>query len=139
MGRRVDFSASAMVVSIRLVVAFGQKPEEARPGPMRSGDLFGDFGQGWITGAAVFEPVLGHRHGVGSAMPFADEPRPWFQGKTWRSADPTRGTQGLGQRLQLANCCFAKPTVLDLLLSVGGAEDQQVAADPRRIMIGKTG
>jgi hypothetical protein len=127
-----------MVTSIRLALALRQQSEEARPGPVRSSDLLGDLGQGGITAAAVFETILGDGNGMGPATPFADKTRPWLEGEAWCCADPARRTQGLGQRLQLAKCHFAQPTVRDLLPPVGYAEDQQVAADPGRVIVVET-
>ena len=86
---------------------------------MCSRDLFGDCGQGRITGAAVLEPILRHGNGVISPVPFADKTRAWLQAETWCRADAARSAQGLGQRLQLAKRCLAEPAMLNLLAPIG--------------------
>ena len=102
---------------------------------MRSGDLLGDLGQRRVTGAGVFEPVLRHRDGVGPAMPFADKTRTRLQAETRCGADATCGSQCFRQRPQLATRRLAEPAVFNFLKPVANPEDQQVAADPRRITV----
>ena len=90
---------------------------------MYTRDFLGDLGQGRITGAGVFEPVLRHGDRVGSAMPFADKTRAWFQVETRYGADTARGTQSLRQRCQLTKRRFAEPAVLIFLKPVRNPED----------------
>src|SRR5450759_5537775 len=75
MGRRGVCSDLAIAPSARTLFARSQQPEEARARLVRSCYLFGDLGQGRITGAGILEPIFRHRDGVGPAMPFADKAR----------------------------------------------------------------
>jgi hypothetical protein len=46
---------------------------------MRSGDLFGDCGQGWIVFPGIFEPIFRDCDGVRAAAPFPNKTRPGLQ------------------------------------------------------------
>ena len=118
-----------------MVLPFASSPKKRGPDQCAPVIFLAIVAQGRIAGAGVVEPVLRHRHGVGAATPFADEARARLQAETWRGADPACGAQGLRQRPQLAKCRLAEPAVFDLLKPVCDAEDQQVAADPRRIIV----
>ena len=63
---------------------------------MRSGDLFGDLGQGRIARPSILEPVFRYRDGVRAAA------RAGLQAEARRGANPARCPQGLRHRLQLA-------------------------------------
>src|SRR5450759_3097715 len=131
MGRRGVCSDLAIASSARVLFARSQQPEEARARPVRSCDLFGDLGQGRITGAGILKPIFRHRDGVGPAMPFADKARTRFQAETWCGADAACRTQGLRQRPQLTTRRLAEPAVFNFLKPVANPEDQQIVADPR--------
>lgn len=120
-----------MFVPARLLFALGHKPEEARSRPMRSCDLPGDCGEGWIAGAGINEPVFRHRDGMGPATPLADQAGAGFQGEAGSWADPSRSAQGFGQRLQFTDCRLAEAAMLDLLTPVGNAQRQEITADFR--------
>ena len=109
--------------------------EETRPRPVRARDFSGDLGQRRIVGTGVLETVLRHSDGLHTATPFADKTRPWLEAEAWSRADAASGPQRLCQRLQLAKCRLAETAVFDFLKSVSNAEDQQIAADPRGILM----
>src|SRR5664279_151217 len=108
------------------------QPKETRTRPLRSGNCFGDLGQGWIVCPAVFEPIFRYRDGVRAAAPFPNKTRTGLQAETRRGANPARCPQGLGHRLQLSPGRLVEPAVLDFLKSVTEGKNQQVATDPRR-------
>ena len=103
--------------------------------PVRSGDFFGDGGQGQIACPAILEPVFRYRDGVRTAAPFPNETRTRLQAEARRGAIPTRCPQGLRHRLQLSPSCLAEPPVLDFLKSVTEGKNKQVATDPRRFTV----
>ena len=70
-------------------------------------------------------------------MPFADKSCAWLQAETRCRADASGGAQSFRQRPQLSTRCLAEATVLDFLNPVGDAEDQQITADPGRIILVK--
>ena len=102
---------------------------------MRSGDLFGDLGQGRIARPGILEPIFRDRDGVRAAAPFPNQTRTGLQAETRRGANPARCPQGLRHRLQLAAGCLAEPAVRDFLKPVPECKDKQVAADPRRFTV----
>src|SRR5580700_4711871 len=108
-----------------------RQPKEARTRPVRSGDLFGDLGQGRIARPGILEPILRYRDGVRAAAPFPNKTRAGLQAEARRRANPARCPQGLCHRLQLAPGRFAEPAMRDFLKSVTECKDKQVAADPR--------
>jgi type I restriction enzyme S subunit len=46
---------------------------------VRSGDLFGDLGQGRIARPGILEPIFRYRDGVRAATPFPNQTRAWLQ------------------------------------------------------------
>ena len=128
-GRRTELWVSTTVVSIRLLFALRLKSEEARSGQVGSRDLIGDLREGGVSHAAMFKSVLGHRHRMDSATPFAHEARAGLQIEAGRGTNPARGAQGLRKCLEFAKCRLAKSTVFDFLTSVSNTENQEVSAD----------
>src|ERR1700730_11014178 len=112
-----------------------RQPKEARTRPVRSGDLFGDLGQGWIARPGILEPILRDRDGVRAATPFPNQTRAGLQAEARRRASPARCPQGLRHCLQLAPGRFAEPAMRDFLKSVTERKDKQVATDPRRFTV----
>ena len=102
---------------------------------MRSGDLFGDGGQGWIVCPGIFEPIFRDCDGVRAAAPFPNQTRAGLQAEARYGANPSRCLQGLRHRLQLAPGRLAEPAMRDFLKSVPERKDKQVAADPRRFSV----
>jgi hypothetical protein len=75
------------------------QPKEARTPPVRSGDLFGDLGQGRIARPGILEPIFCYRDGVSRAAPFPNKTGAGLQAEARRGANPTRCPQGLRHRL----------------------------------------
>jgi hypothetical protein len=103
---------------------------------MRTGDLFGDLGQGRIIRPGVLEPIFRYRHGVSTAMPFADKPRAWLQAQARRRPNSAR-PQVLRNRLQLAAGRSAEAAVLEFLNPVAERKHKQVTADLWRLAVVK--
>jgi hypothetical protein len=102
---------------------------------VRSGDLFGDLGQGRIANPGVLEPIFRDRNSVSPAAPFPNKTRAGLQAEAWHGANSARCPQGFRHRLQLAPGRLAEPAVLDFLKSVTEGKDKQVATDPRRFSV----
>ena len=102
---------------------------------MRSGNLFGDLGQGRIVCPGILEPVFRYRDGVRAAAPFPNQTRAGLQAEARRGANPARCPQGLRHCLQLSPDRLAEPAMRDFLKSVTERKDQQVATDPRRFSV----
>jgi len=102
---------------------------------MGTSDRFGGLCERWIARAGILKPVFRHRDGVGAATPFADQPGARLQTEAWIGSDLASGPEHLRQRLQLATCGLAEPTVLEFLEPVPDPPDQQVAADPWRLAV----
>ena len=102
---------------------------------MRSGDLLGDLGQRRIARPGVLESIFRHRDGMSAAVPFANQTRTGLQAEARRGANPTRRSQGLCYRLQLATRRLAEPAVFDFLKSVTERKDKEVATDPRCVTV----
>lgn len=104
---------------------------------MGSRYLLGDFREGRVARAGIFEAVLRHRDGVRAAMPFAHQPSAWLQSKTRIWTYPARGPEHLRQCLELAAGRFTEPTVLKLLASIGDPAQEKIAADSWGARYGK--
>ena len=100
---------------------------------MGTSDRFCDLCERRITHPGVFEAVFGHRDGVGAAAPFAHQPGARLQTEAWIGSDLASGPEHLRQRLQLATCGLAEPTVLEFLEPVPDPPDQEVTTDPWRL------
>jgi hypothetical protein len=102
---------------------------------MASGDLVGNPGQRRIIRTGVLKPVLCHCDRMSAAAPFANQTRSGLEAEAWRCANPTRGSQGLCYRLQLATRRLAEPAVPHFLKPVSESKDKEIATDPRRITV----
>jgi hypothetical protein len=85
---------------------------------LRSGDLFGDLGQGRIARPAILDPIFRYRDGMRTAAPFPNETGAGLQAEARRRANPARCPQGLCYRLQLSPGRLTEPAVRDFLKSV---------------------
>ena len=102
---------------------------------MRSGDLFGDLGQGRIVHPGIFEPIFSDCDGVSTAVPLANETRPWLEAEARSGANPTGFPQSLRYSLQLAARCLTQPAVFDFLKSVTEPQDKEATADLWRLTV----
>jgi hypothetical protein len=73
---------------------------------VRSGNLFGDLGQGRIVCPGILEPVFRYRDGVRAAAPFPNQTRAGLQAEARRGANPARCPQAF------AIVCSFRRTVL---------------------------
>src|ERR1700686_1831713 len=74
--------------------------EEARPGPLRAGDPPRDLRQRAVALASVLEAIIEHDDGMRASSPFAQEPRPGLQRKSWREGAGSVRLEFLGERAQ---------------------------------------
>src|SRR5262245_41946787 len=79
--------------------------------------------------------VSRHRDRMSAVTPFANQTRTGLETEARRSANPTRGSQGLCYPSQLATRRLAEPAVLHFLKPVSKSKDKEIATDPRRITV----
>jgi hypothetical protein len=102
---------------------------------MCSGDSFGDLGQRGIVFPAIFEPIFGNRDGMRAAAPFADKTRAGLETEAWCGTNPAICSQGLGHGLQFSAGRLGEAALRDLLKPVTKSENNEIAADPRRLPV----
>jgi hypothetical protein len=55
---------------------------------VRSGDLFGDLGQGRIARPGILEPIFRDRNGVSPTAPFPNKTRARLEAEAWCQPGP---------------------------------------------------